>query len=419
MYTIIKNASEIATPTGRKAIAGKEMDDLRILRNMSILIEDSLIKDIDTFDVLKGKYNLENAKVIDAQGKCLTPGFVDSHTHFIFGGYRENEYEMRLQGKSYVEIMQAGGGILSSVKMTGEADEKTLVRDGLRRLDSMLSFGVTTVEGKSGYGLDKETELRQLRAYKKVNEIHPIDVVRTFLGAHSVPAEYKGKERELLDFFLNEVMPIVKEESLSEFVDIFTEKNVFSIEDSEYYLAKSKEMGFSLKMHADEIFPLGGAELAARLGAVSADHLLKVSENGMKDMAANGVVATLLPLTAFSLKEEYAPARKLIDSGNALALATDMNPGSCFSESIPLLIALATLYMGMTTREVITALTLNGAAALGRANEIGSIEIGKKADIIIHEFDSYKFIPYHFGVTTVERVIKGGTLVYEKGGRNA
>jgi len=318
-----------------------------------------------------------------------------------------------------MEIMKRGGGILSSVKMTKEATEEELYESGLKRLDSMLSFGVTTVEGKSGYGLDFDTEIKQLETMKKLGKVHPIDIVSTFLGAHAVPKEYKGNEDAFIDYVIDEVMPTVVEKELAEFCDIFCEKSVFSVEQSRKLLTKAKEMGLKLKLHADEIVQLGGAELSAELGAISADHLLQASDEGLALMAEKGIVATLLPGTAFSLKADYARGRYMIDNGLSVALATDLNPGSCFTESIPLIFALATLYMKLTTEEAINAFTINAAASLDRADSIGSIDVGKKADIIVLEFPSYKFIPYHIGVSTVEKVVKNGNLVFDKlrGGR--
>ena len=313
-----------------------------------------------------------------------------------------------------MSIMERGGGINATVVPTREATEEELVEAGRERLNRMLEFGVTTVEGKSGYGMDCETELKQLRAMKKLDETHAVDIVRTFLGPHSVLPEWKGKEREFLEEQLQVVMPKVKEENLAEFADIFTEKNVFNIEDSEYYLTKAKEMGFKLKIHADEIYQLGGAELASRVGAVSADHLLKASDEGIHQMRDAGVISTLLPATAFCLKEEYAPGRKMIDEGCAVAIASDLNPGSCFTNSIPLLVALGCIYMNMSIEEVITALTINGAAAVDRADTVGSLEAGKQADIIFLKFPSIHFMPYHTGINLVETVIKKGETVYHK-----
>ncbi|WIF94887.1 imidazolonepropionase [Caminicella sporogenes] len=411
---IIKNASELVTCSGFKAKKGSEMNNLHIIEDGAVVIEDGIIKAVGKTAQILDEIDENKYEVIDASNKSVLPGFVDSHTHFIFGGYRAEEFNWRLSGMQYMEIMKKGGGIINSVRGTKEATREELIEEGLKRLNSMMTFGVTTVEGKSGYGLDYETEIKQLEVMKELNKIHPLDIVKTFLGAHAVPEEYKGRENEFIDFIIDRVLPEIKERNLAEFCDIFCEKNVFSVEQSRRLLSKAKEMGMKLKIHADEIVQLGGAELAAELGAVSADHLLQASDEGIKKLAEKDVVATLLPGTAFSLKEDYARARYMIDSGCAVALATDFNPGSCFTESIPLIIALATLYMNMTTEEAITALTINGAAAVSRADEIGSIDVGKKGDIVIHEFPSYKYIPYHIGVSTVEKVIKNGILVYDK-----
>ncbi len=411
---LIINADQLVTCSGFKAKKGKEMSDIGLIEHGAICVEDGMIKDVGPTEDVLSKVNIEEYQIIDALGKTVLPGFVDSHTHFIFGGYREDEYDWRLRGLSYVEIMEKGGGIINSVTGTNDASLEELVESGMKRLDSMKRFGVTTVEGKSGYGLFKETELKQLEALKLCNEKHPLDVVSTFLGAHSVPPEYKGRSHEFIDYLIDEVLPEVAEKDLAEFCDIFCEKNVFSVEDSRKLLLTAQRFGLKSKIHADEIFQLGGAELAAEIGAVSADHLLQASDKGIKDMAEAGVIATCLPCTAFSLKEHYARGRYMIDNGCAVAVASDFNPGSCHSESIPLLIALSTLYMNLTTEETITALTINGAAAVGRADTVGSLDVGKKADIVIHEFPSYKFLPYHIGVSTVETVIKDGNIIYEK-----
>lgn len=410
---IIYNASEVVTCSGFKAKKGSEMNELNIIRNGMIVIEEGKIVAVGSTEELKEKYSIENYKSIDAAGKSVLPGFVDSHTHFVFGGYREEEFSWRLEGKSYMEIMEKGGGIINSVKGTHLANFEELIELGGKRLDSMLKFGVTTVEGKSGYGLDYDTEIKQLEVMKQLNKNHEIDVVSTFLGAHAVPNEYKGKEDEFIDWMIS-ILPEIKEQELADFCDVFCEKNVFSIDQSRKLLMRAKELGFKVKLHADEIYPLGGAELAAELKATSADHLLQASDFGIKEMAKNNVVATLLPGTAFSLKEEYARGRYMIDNGCSVAVASDMNPGSCFTESIPLLIALSTLYMQMTIEETITALTINGAAAVNRADKIGSIDVGKFGDIIILENESYKYLPYHIGVNIVEKVIKNGKIVYKK-----
>jgi imidazolonepropionase len=416
---IIKNAAELVTCSGFAAKKGPEMADLKIIKNGAVLIINGIIEAVgQSMDIekqlKKGDVDQSEFDTIDARGKAVLPGFVDSHTHLVFGGYRAEEFSWRLRGDSYMQIMQRGGGIVNTVEATRQASAEELLRAGIKRLNSMLSFGVTTVEGKSGYGLNCETEIKQLDVMARLDQIHYLDVVPTFLGAHAVPPDYKGKQDAFIDFLISDVLSRVTEQQLAEFCDVFCEKDVFSIDQSRRLLTRAKDLGLKLKLHADEIVQLGGAELAAELGAVSADHLLQASDRGIKDMAAAGVVATLLPATAFSLKEPYADTRKMIDAGCAVALATDFNPGSSFTESIPLVFALATLYMNISTEEAVSALTINGAAALDRADQIGSIDTGKKGDVIVLEFPSYTYIPYHLAVSTVEKVIKQGNLVYDK-----
>ena len=410
--TLIVHASELATCAGGGPKRGAGMKDIGLIRDGAVLIEDGMVvKTGTTQDLTTELKHAADLDVLDASGKTVLPGFVDSHTHFIFGGYRADEFGWRLKGDSYMSIMERGGGINATVTKTREASLDELKEAGMDRLKTMLAFGVTTVEGKSGYGLDKETEIRQLQAMKELEVMQPVEIVRTFLGPHSVLPEYKGKEREFLDLMLKEVMPQVRELDLAEFADIFTEQNVFSIEDSRYYLREAAQMGFRLKIHADEMVSLGGAQLAAETGCISADHLLKASEKGIRALAQSETIATLLPATAFCLKEEFAPARKMIEAGCAVALASDLNPGSCFTNSIPLLMALGCIYMHMSIEEVITALTINGAAALGRQDRIGSLEPGKQADLVILKFPSIQFIPYHTAINLVETVIKKGKIV--------
>ncbi len=413
---IVKNAAELVTCSGFEARRGEAMRDLHIIRNGAVVIRNGIIRAVGGTDELLSGFDESGYTVIDAGNRAVLPGFVDSHTHFVFGGYRADEFAWRLRGDSYMDIMQRGGGIVSTVAATRAASKEELVKSGLKRLDSMLAFGVTTVEGKSGYGLDRDTEMRQLEVMAELDAIHPVDVARTFLGAHAVPDDFKGRTDSYIDFIIDEVLPAVVERGLAEFCDIFCEKNVFSVEQSRKLLFKARESGLRLKIHADEIVRFGGAELAAELGTVSADHLLQASDAGIRDMARCGVICTLLPGTAFSLREPYAKGRFMIDNGCAVALASDLNPGSCYTESIPLIVALATLYMNITPEEAVTALTINGAAALGRADSIGSIDVGKKGDLVIHEFPSYRFIPYHIGVSTVEKVVKNGAVVFDKTG---
>ncbi|HSO62278.1 MAG TPA: imidazolonepropionase [Desulfobacterales bacterium] len=416
---IIQNASELVTCSGFTAKKGKEMSALGIVADGAVVIEQGKITRVGaTADVMSefkaSGRKFSDFKTIDASGKAVLPGFVDSHTHLVFGGYRADEFAWRLKGHSYMDILQRGGGILSTVAATRSAAREDLVRSGLKRLDSMLAFGVTTVEAKSGYGLDRATEIKQLEVMAELNRLHPLDVVPTFMGAHAVPPEFKGREDAYIDFVLADVVPEVASRKLAEFCDVFCEQNVFSVAQSRRLLTGAAAAGLKAKLHADEIVQLGGAELATEIGAVSADHLLHASEDGIRAMAGAGVVAALLPTTAFSLREPYARGRFMIEAGCAVALATDFNPGSCFSESIPLVAALAALYMNFTPEEIVTALTINGAAALGRADTIGSLDPGKQGDVVILESPSYRFIPYHIGVSTVEKVIKKGTLVFDK-----
>lgn len=407
---IIFNASQIATPTGSKAKYGKEMNDISIIKNGSIVIENGLIRDVGSTTNIMKKYNLNKYNIIDAKDKAIIPGFVDAHTHFVFGGYREDEFFQRINGTSYMEIMNNDGGIESTVKKTRNMTFKELYEIGIDRLNSMLGFGITTVEGKSGYGLDFQTETKQLKIMKKLDESHPVDVVSTFLGAHAIPQEYKGKNDEYIDFMIEKLYPYIVRNKLAEFCDVFCEDGVFSIEESRKLLLEAKKLGFKLKVHADEISSFGGAELASSIGAISADHLLNVSNEGIREMAKNKVVSVLLPATAFTLDKPFANARKMIDAGCAVALGSDYNPGSCFSNSIPLIISLACIKMRMTPEEILTALTINGAAALDREASIGSIEIGKKADLLMLKYQSYKYLMYNTGINIVDTVIKNGEI---------
>lgn len=408
---IIFNA-RVVTPKGFSARKGAEMSQLQIIDNATVEVTNGIITYV-------GKSRGENRDGYyrcywhyNARGRCLLPGFVDSHTHLVFGGERAEEFAWRLKGESYMSIMKRGGGIASTVKATREAPFLRLRSGANGFLRKMSNMGVTTVEGKSGYGLDKETELVQLKVMRSLNssEQKRVDIVPTFLGAHALPVEYEGRSDEYVDFLINEMLPAVSEEKLAECCDVFCEEGVFSIAQSRRLLTAAREQGFLLKLHADEIVPFGGAELAAELGALSADHLLHASDAGIRALADAGVVATLLPLTAFALREPYARGREMIDAGCAVALATDFNPGSSFSCSIPLTIALSCIYMGLSVEETITALTLNGAAALRRADCIGSIEVGKQGDFVVLNSDNYHILPYYMGMNCVIMTIKGGFL---------
>lgn len=409
---VIINAT-LSTPLGNSARKGSEMADIHTVPEAAVVVEDGIISYAGPMAQMPDLPDDKVFVTIDAEGRAVLPGFVDSHTHMIFGGFRPDEFEWRMKGDSYMSIMERGGGIQSTVNATRTATRAELADKARWFMNRMAHMGVTTVEAKSGYGLDLESELKMLDAIKDVADDPEaqLRVVATFLGAHAVPKEYKGRTSEYCDLIINEMLPKVKDRA--RFFDIFTEKNVFEIEDSRRLLKAAREAGMELKLHADEIVTLGGAELAAEMGAVSADHLLHVSDEGVKAMAEKGVVATLLPLTAFALKEPFAPARKFVDAGAAVALATDLNPGSCFSGSIPLTIALACIYMNMSIEETLTALTLNGAAAVGMADTIGSVEKGKSGDLMILHFDNYRMLPYYVGMNCVQTVISKGCIVAE------
>ncbi|MEI6285103.1 MAG: imidazolonepropionase [Bacillota bacterium] len=405
--TAIINIGELVTCAGG-AKFGLAMNDIGIINDAAVIVEDGIILSVGTMVELGDRANLCD-QIIDVDGMGVLPGFVDSHTHFIFGGYREDEFEWRLNGESYMSIMERGGGIANSVRATRVATAEQLLKVGRERLATMLAYGVTTVEGKSGYGLDVDTELRQLAVMRELNSTQPLEIAITYMGAHSVPLECKVNPEKYITLVIDEALP--KAVEYAEFCDVFCEKNVFSVDQSRRILLAGQKLGLKSKLHADEIVQLGGAELAAELGAVSADHLLNASDAGLVAMARSETVCTLLPATAFSLREPYARARYMIDNGACVALASDFNPGSCCTASIPLVIALAALNMQMTNAEIVTALTINGAKAINRNNIIGSIEPGKQADLLVLKYPSHKFISYRIAENIVKYVIKKGVIV--------
>jgi imidazolonepropionase len=409
----ITNARQLITLKGpAKARTGKEADELYIIENGALAIKDEKILAVGTTEEIVQNYEAE--KIINASGKVVMPGFVDPHTHPVFVHTRENEFAMRIKGRSYVEISQSGGGIRSSIKAVREASEDELYTLAEKRIKKMISNGTTTLEAKSGYGLSTESEIKMLKVIKRLNENLPIDIVPTFMGAHEFPAEYKDNRNEYIRILKEEMMPEVKKQNLAEYCDIFTEDHVYNIEQSRDILNHAKKLGFKLRMHADEIEPIGGAELAAEVGAVSADHLGAASDAGIKAMAEAGVIATLLPGTIFSLgMKSYARARDMIDAGIPVALATDYNPGSCNCDSMQFIITLACSQMKMTPAEAIIASTINAAYSLEMGDRVGSLEVGKQADILIMDMSSYKFLPYHFGSNNVETVIKKGRVIWD------
>jgi imidazolonepropionase len=354
----------------------------------------------------------QEAEIVDVSGQIVLPGFVDSHTHLLFAGSREGEFEERLQGASYQEIAARGGGIMSTVRSVREQTREQLKSLAKPRLKRMLEFGITTVEVKSGYGLTPQDERKCLEAIAELNQEQTVELVPTFLGAHAVPAEFHDRRDEYIQLLLDDMLPDVAQNRLAEFCDVFCETGVFSLDESERILNRARDLGLQVKLHADELTPLGGAELAAKVGAVSADHLLCITEAGIDALAQSSTIATLLPGTAFFLGLPYAPARKLIDRGVPVALASDCNPGTCPTENLPLVGAMACTQMGMLPGEVVTALTLNAAAALGRSDRIGSLAAGKQADVIVCEGKNYAQLFYHFGVNHVRRVYKRGRAVH-------
>lgn len=416
---VIKNISQLITMAGEnRPRAGKEMSEIGLIENGVIAMTDDRIIYVGQGELPKEVVVDDSTLVIDGTGKTVTPGLVDPHTHLVHGGSRENELEMKLKGAKYLDILKAGGGIHSTVRATKSASFEELYVKASKSLDTMLEFGLTTIEAKSGYGLDTETELKQLRVAKELDKNHPVNIVSTFLGAHAIPMEYKNNVEEFVDIVINEMMPKVQEENLAEFCDVFCEEGVFTVDQTRRILNTAKGYGMKPKIHADEIVPLGGAELAAEVGAISGDHLVAATEEGMRMMAENGVIADLLPGTSFNLgMGKFANARKMIEMSVPVALSTDYNPGSCPTENIQLIMTLASLRMKMTPEEVITAVTINGAASVGRQNEIGSLVDGKRADIAVFNCPNLNYIIYHFGINHIDKVIKNGKLVVDNGKR--
>lgn len=409
---IIKNAEELLT----LSLSSREESGLGIIRNGAVAIKEGRIFWIGKTEELSEKLFLNRkGREIDATGKVVVPGLIDSHTHLIFAGSRENEFEQRIQGLSYLEIAERGGGILSTVEATRKASFDELLLLGKKRLDRMLSKGITTLEAKSGYGLSLQDELKILKVMKALQENHPIEIVPTFLGAHTVPREFRDARTRYIDLLTKEMIPKVAQERLAKFCDVFCEEKAFTVEESKKILETGKQYGLKPKIHADQLSPGGGAELAAEVNAFSADHLEYVSQEGIKKMAEKGVTAVLLPGASFFLSmKKYPPARDMIEQGVPVSLATDLNPGSSMTESLPLMMTMGCTMFKMTPKEVIQATTVHAAKSIGREKEIGSLEVGKQADILLLDIPNYRYLPYHFGVDHVEKVIKKGKVVYTR-----
>jgi imidazolonepropionase len=409
---IIKNADELLTLSS----SFKEESGLGIVRDGAITIKGGKIIWVGETEELSKEFGLNpGGQEMDATRRVVIPGLIDSHTHLIFAGSRENEFEQRIQGLSYLEIAERGGGILSTVEATRRASFDELFSLGKKRLERMLSKGVTTIEAKSGYGLSLQDEIKILKVIKALQESHPIEIVPTFLGAHTVPREFREARTRYMDLLINEMIPRVAEERLAEFCDVFCEDKAFTLEESKKILDAGKRYRLKPKIHADQLSPGGGAELAAEVGAYSADHLEHVSQTGIERMADRGVTAVLLPGASFFLSmKKYPPARDMIDKGVAVSLATDLNPGSSMTESLPLMMTMGCTMFKMTPKEVIQATTIHAAKSMGREKEIGTLEIGKQADLVVLDIPNYRYLPYHFGVDHVELVVKRGRIVYQR-----
>ena len=413
---LLTHIGQLATLAGNSdhPKTGDELGDLAIIENGAIAIKDGMILAVgSTKDIISQIDEEPVLPAIEFPGMFAMPGLVDSHTHLIFGGSRENDFAMKLAGKTYMEILEAGGGILNTLRATRQASREDLCHSAFTYGESMLASGTTTVEVKSGYGLNRDDEMKMLQAAGDLSDLLPMGITRTFLGAHAVPPEYEGKTDDYVNVVIDEMIPAVAELGIAEFCDVFCEQGVFDIEQSQRILLAAKEAGMKLKVHADEIVQLGGAGLAAEVGAVSADHLLMVSDEGLEAMLKAGTIATLLPATAFSLNTTYARARYMIEMGLPVALATDFNP-NCANESLFFTIALATYKMKMTAREAISATTINGAHALDKGHMIGSLEPGKRADILVLECPNPEFLTWRFGVNLVHTVIANGQVVHTK-----
>ncbi|MHA1942798.1 MAG: imidazolonepropionase [Candidatus Thorarchaeota archaeon] len=413
---LLTNIAQVATLEGHsdKPKTGEQMREISIIENGAIAIKDGKVLAVGpTKEVLSQISEEPDLPMIEFPGMLATPGFIDSHTHLVFGGSRENDFAMKLAGKTYLEILESGGGILNTLRSTRAASPKELVSNAFSYTESMLSMGTTTIEAKSGYGLDTENELKMLQSIEDLRQKLPINLVPTFMGAHAVPPEYEGKTDDYVNLVVNEMIPTVAEKGLAEYCDVFCEQGVFDVEQSRRVLLAAKEKGMKLKVHADEIVQLGGASLAAEMGAVSADHLLMTSDDGLEDMLKAGTIATLLPATAFSLDTSYADARKMIEMGLPVALATDFNP-NCANESLFFTFALACYKMKMQPREALSAITINAAHALNRGESHGSIEVGKAADILILECPNPEYLTWRFGVNLVHTVISNGQVIHTK-----
>ncbi|MGL4483915.1 MAG: imidazolonepropionase [Anaerovoracaceae bacterium] len=447
MRTIIKNIGRLQTPTGNYSHSGDEQGENIIYENLALIIEDGIIKDFVQYKVLDFcDETLKNTEIIDAERGLVTPGLVDAHTHLVFGGYRENEIPMKLAGATYLDILKAGGGIIDTVEKTRAASKEELIIKSEKFLKEMMSYGVTSCEIKSGYGLNGKDEVKQLEVIEELKKLKLMTIVGTYMGAHAVPPEFKLSDTEIemaynklagsgkiitleerkkikeamqkkksdqyIDWLCKVMLPYVKEKGLAEYADVFCEDGAFTLEQSKKYLEAAKALGLKLRIHADEIVPMGGSELAGEFAAASAEHLIAIDDAGIEALSkAKKTTAMLLPGTSFYLDKSFAPARKMIEKDIPIALATDFNPGSCPSLNMQFIISLGYLKYKMTPEEILTAVTINPAVAIGKEKEIGTLEIGKKADLIIWDAPNMEMLCYRFGSNLVKTVIKDGKII--------
>lgn len=413
---LVKGIGELVTAKGSQALGGVSLGAVERLSDAAVAIHEGLIVAVGGADELSSAY--EAAEVIDACGGVVMPGLVDAHTHPVFAGTREGEFEQRLAGKSYVEIAASGGGISSSVRGVRESSKEVLLAKLLVRLDRFLALGTTTVEAKTGYGLSLEDELKCLEVIRDAAAQHPVELVPTFLGAHDYPPEFKDRKAEYVDLLIQEMLPAVAESGLAEYADVFTESHVFGIEDSRRIMGRAAELGFRLRLHVDQLSPLGGAQLAAELGADSADHLECISEDGIQALGEAGVVPVLCPLVPLFIGQtEEAPGRRIVEAGLAPAIATDFNPGSCYVQSLPEAMSWAALRYGLSAAECLVGATQNAACSLRRGETHGTIEVGKQADLVLTDLPRLEHLTYELGRSPVCLVIKRGAVVYERGGK--
>ena len=404
--TVIENIGCLATPLGRAARTGREQGEIRLLKNAYLCCENGFITAVG-----EGKAPAADRR-IDAHGKLVTPGLVDPHTHLVFGGWRQHELAMKLKGVTYLEILAAGGGILSTVKKTRAASEEELADKAERELHKMLRLGVTTCECKSGYGLSTEEELKMLRVVRQLQGRQPVELVSTFMAAHALPPEFASDREWYIRLIVDEMLPRVAADGSAEFCDVFCETGVFTPEECRRILVAAQKLGLGAKCHSDEIDPIGGTEMAGSIGAVSCEHLIRCQDSGIEAMQAGGTVACLLPATSFYLGASFAPARRMIDAGVPVAFGSDFNPGSCPCSNLPLAMNIGCYRYRMTPEECLTAVTLNAAAALRRADRLGSLEVGKQADVLVWDAPDLEYVFYRFGDSLADTVIRNGAVVY-------